>query len=155
MKRTLLLVVVMLMFTGYVQAQTKSSQKAENLVSFGNGYCKIEEGSLLLDIGPDTLFDAYVETVKGQPMQRARLVKENSISKGTVRVQILSKSKEPLGAPRDLNLSASKWNEKSKTIDLTFTDETMRLLLHTTTNLRGFSVEGFECTPVTPAKSKP
>lgn len=147
-------VVFLLCYSFVVTAFAADKQQEKNISPFGKGYCKFDEDSLFLRLGPGTVFEGYVDTVNGQPVQRAKLSKANSIPEGTATVEILNEIKKKVGSPKKLKLISSKWNDKLKTIDLSFNDDNMQLLLHTTYNLSGFTINSLQCTDITASSNK-
>ena len=127
--------------------RSKSPSENTKLAPLGDGFCKLVEGSLLVYAPPETVFDAYVVKVKGQPEQRCRATGNNPYTKGSVTVQLLSKTKGPLGPVKELKLTGSRWNPKLSTIDLVFSDSAVRTVVHAVDTCRGLRVQTFECAP--------
>jgi len=152
-----LLVIICITITGIIVkaiAQNTKSKEASDasIVSFKNGYCKVEgPWFVMAKAGAKFAFGPEVE-YRGQKFQVMIPKSQNAYAVSSITVQFLTKTKEPLGPAKKLECARQNWNEKEKTVDFHYYNDTIHVIVHIYPAMGRFIIKDIEC--LSPKKAK-
>lgn len=118
-------------------------------LSFESGYCNIK--------GPDFIEVKEGASIALSPIPYKELQgffipmlvpkKENGLITAPITVQFLNSNKETIGEVKNFYLSGYGWNQEKSTIDLIYSDRSVRIIMHSLLmlgNIGGFVINGIE-----------
>lgn len=138
-----------LVLSGQDHPRDKASKETSNtrIVPFRDGYCSVDGPNLIMGKAGAVFSFGPTIKYKGEEFQVMIPKTENAYAVGTIDVQLLTKKKEPSGNLRKLECTDQKWNQSLKTVDLTYTDNPIIVIIHIYTPATGgFVIKEVECT---------
>jgi hypothetical protein len=153
-----LIVTFSLAITGIAGEGTAQDTKSKDtpnarIVPFKDGYCSVDGPLFIMaKAGAEFTFLPEVE-YKGKKFQIMKPISPNAYGVSSISVQFLTKTKEPSGPPKNLECDSQNWNEKQKTVDFHYRDDTIQVVVHIyAAAMGGFVIKDIECAP--PGKAK-
>ncbi len=125
---------------------TTGQDQSKNIVPFKDGYFSVEGPHLIIaKSGASFSFSSTIEYM-GQKFQVMIPKTEDAYMVGSINVQLLNKDKEPSVDVRKLECSVQKWNPALNTVDLTYSDNKIVVIVHIYTPANGgFIIKEVEC----------
>lgn len=153
-----LIVTLCIAITGIVAEATAQDTKSKDksnaqIVPFKDGYCSVDGPLFIITKAGATLeFGPQVE-YKGKKFQIQKPISPNAYGVSSINVQFLTKTKAPSMPAKKLECDSQNWNEKEKTVDFHYRDDTIHVIAHIyTAAMSGFIIKDVECLPPTKEK---